>query len=92
MLAIWQGLISFGYAPVTLLPPPGQVFMRLARQLANTEYQQDIAATLNRMALETLFDMAQARRLGNDGMKGVEVWTRGEKPISCKLTVSIVSK
>ena len=49
LLAIWQGLISFGYAPVTLLPPPGQVFMRLARQLANTEYQQDIAATLFRL-------------------------------------------
>ena len=49
MIAVWQALISFGYAPATVLPPPGQVFLRLVRQLGNNEYQQDIAATLFRL-------------------------------------------
>src|ERR1700721_1080523 len=49
MIAVWQALISFGYAPATLLPPPGAVFMRLVRQLGNNEYQQDIAANLFRL-------------------------------------------
>src|SRR5438445_3606615 len=26
LVAVWQALVSFGYAPVTLLPPPGLVF------------------------------------------------------------------
>ena len=29
LVALWQALASFGYAPATLLPPPGLVFMRL---------------------------------------------------------------
>ena len=33
LVAFWQGLVSFGYAPPTLLPPPGLVFARLAQQL-----------------------------------------------------------
>ncbi len=49
VIALWQALDSFGYAPVTLLPPPGHVFVRLAQQLANTEFQQEIAATLFRL-------------------------------------------
>ena len=28
LIALWQAMVSFGYAPVTLLPPPGLVFMR----------------------------------------------------------------
>jgi NitT/TauT family transport system permease protein len=49
VIALWQALDSFGYAPVTLLPPPGHVFARLAQQLADTEFQQEIAATLFRL-------------------------------------------
>jgi ABC-type nitrate/sulfonate/bicarbonate transport system permease component len=49
LIALWQALISFGYAPATLLPPPGRVFLRLAQQLGNREFQQEIAATLFRL-------------------------------------------
>jgi NitT/TauT family transport system permease protein len=49
LVAVWQALVSFGYAPVTLLPPPGQVFLRLTRQLLTVTFQQEIAATLFRL-------------------------------------------
>jgi ABC-type nitrate/sulfonate/bicarbonate transport system permease component len=49
VIGLWQALDSFGYAPVTLLPPPGRVFARFAQQLADTEFQQEIAATLFRL-------------------------------------------
>jgi ABC-type nitrate/sulfonate/bicarbonate transport system permease component len=49
LIALWQALDSFGYAPVTLLPPPGTVFMRLMQQLLTTTYQQQIASTLFRL-------------------------------------------
>ncbi|WP_257168851.1 ABC transporter permease [Bradyrhizobium sp. SRS-191] len=49
VLLLWQGLVSFGYAPPTLLPPPGQVFLRMAQQLSSVTFQQDIAATLFRL-------------------------------------------
>jgi ABC-type nitrate/sulfonate/bicarbonate transport system permease component len=48
-VAVWQALVSFGYAPVTLLPPPGLVFARLAQQLVTSTIQQEIAATLFRL-------------------------------------------
>jgi ABC-type nitrate/sulfonate/bicarbonate transport system permease component len=49
LVALWQGLASFGYAPAALLPPPGLVFSRLVQQLASSTYQQEIAATLLRL-------------------------------------------
>ena len=49
VIVLWQALDSFGYAPVSLLPPPGRVFARLAEQLANAEFEQEIAATLFRL-------------------------------------------
>jgi ABC-type nitrate/sulfonate/bicarbonate transport system permease component len=49
LVAAWQALVSFGYAPVTLLPPPGLVFARLAQQLVTGTFQQEIAATLFRL-------------------------------------------
>jgi NitT/TauT family transport system permease protein len=49
LVALWQGLVSFGYAPTTLLPPPGIVFMRLAQQLSTLNFQQEVAATLFRL-------------------------------------------
>ncbi len=49
IIAVWQALVSFGYAPVTLLPPPGLVFERLAQQLATVTFQEEIAATLFRL-------------------------------------------
>ncbi len=48
-VAVWQAIVSFGYAPVTLLPPPGLVFMRLAQLLLTSGFQQEIAATLFRL-------------------------------------------
>ncbi len=49
LVVVWQALVSFGYAPVTLLPPPGQVFTRMLQQLLTTTFQQEIAATLFRL-------------------------------------------
>jgi ABC-type nitrate/sulfonate/bicarbonate transport system permease component len=49
VICLWQALDSFGYAPVTLLPPPGRVFLRFAQQLTDSEFQQAIAATLFRL-------------------------------------------
>jgi ABC-type nitrate/sulfonate/bicarbonate transport system permease component len=49
VLLLWQALISFGYAPATLLPPPGQVFARMGELLLDSSFQQDIAATLFRL-------------------------------------------
>ena len=37
LVAVWQALVSFGYAPVTLLPPPGQVFLRMMQQLVDRD-------------------------------------------------------
>jgi ABC-type nitrate/sulfonate/bicarbonate transport system permease component len=49
LVALWQALVSFGYAPVTLLPPPGHVFHRMIELLLTTTYQEEIAATLFRL-------------------------------------------
>ena len=49
LILLWQGLVSFGYAPATLLPPPARVFERLAQQLLTATFQQEIAATLFRL-------------------------------------------
>jgi ABC-type nitrate/sulfonate/bicarbonate transport system permease component len=49
LVAIWQGTVSFGLAPPTLLPPPGLVFMRMAEQLVTASFDQDILATLFRL-------------------------------------------
>lgn len=49
LVAVWQALVSFGYAPVTLLPPPGHVFQRMLELLQSTTYQEEIAATLFRL-------------------------------------------
>lgn len=49
LIALWLALVSFGYAPAALLPPPGLVFMRLVRQLLSSSYQREIAVTLFRL-------------------------------------------
>lgn len=49
LIAAWQALVSFGYAPATLLPPPGHVFARMMQQLSTTTFQGEIAATLFRL-------------------------------------------
>jgi ABC-type nitrate/sulfonate/bicarbonate transport system permease component len=49
IVALWQALVSFGYAPVTLLPPPGIVFGRLVQQLATLTFEQEVVATLFRL-------------------------------------------
>jgi len=49
VICLWQALDSFGYAPVSLLPPPGRVFARFVQQLTDAEFQQAIAATLFRL-------------------------------------------
>jgi ABC-type nitrate/sulfonate/bicarbonate transport system permease component len=49
LITLWAALVSFGYAPAALLPPPAVVFTRLAQQLFSRSYQQEIAATLFRL-------------------------------------------
>src|SRR3954453_3513876 len=49
VIALWQGLVSFGFAPAVLLPPPGYVFGRLLQQLVTWSFQQEIAAPLIRL-------------------------------------------
>lgn len=49
VIVLWQSLVSFGFAPAVLLPPPGAVFSRLFRQLVTWTFQQEIAATLFRL-------------------------------------------
>jgi NitT/TauT family transport system permease protein len=49
LVAVWQALVSFGYAPVTLLPPPLRVLERMAQQLLSTSFEQEIAVTLFRL-------------------------------------------
>lgn len=49
LIAVWQGVISFGLAPATLLPPPGLVFIRMAEQLVTASFDQEILATLFRL-------------------------------------------
>ena len=49
VVALWQALVSLGYAPPALLPPPNLVFVRLVQQLFTSTYQQEIAATLFRL-------------------------------------------
>jgi NitT/TauT family transport system permease protein len=49
VIALWQALVSLGYAPVTLLPPPGQVALRLLHQLAGAPFWHEIAVTLFRL-------------------------------------------
>ena len=62
LIALWQALDSFGYAPTTLLPPPGFVFARLLHQLTTVTFQQEIAATLFRLfagfAIAVVFGVA----------------------------------
>jgi ABC-type nitrate/sulfonate/bicarbonate transport system permease component len=49
VIALWQALVSFGYAPVSLLPPPGLVFARLSQQLVSAGFLHEIATTLLRL-------------------------------------------
>src|SRR3979409_267781 len=49
LVALWQAIASFGYAPATLLPPPGLVFTRLVQQLFTSTFQHEIGATLFRL-------------------------------------------
>lgn len=49
VIGLWQGLVSFGFAPTALLPPPGFVFARLLQQLVTWTFQQEIGATLTRL-------------------------------------------
>src|SRR5258708_24640345 len=46
LIAFWQAIAPFGYAPATLLTPPGMVFRRLIQHLVSGTFQQAIAATL----------------------------------------------
>ncbi|WP_407179165.1 ABC transporter permease [Bradyrhizobium sp. STM 3562] len=49
LLAIWQALVSFGLAPLALLPSPGQVFTHLMQQLGSASFEQEILTTLFRL-------------------------------------------
>jgi ABC-type nitrate/sulfonate/bicarbonate transport system permease component len=64
LIALWQGLVSFGVAPVALLPPPGLVFSRLAQQLVTVSFQQEIVATLFRLFAGFLIAVALGVSIG----------------------------
>ena len=49
LLVVWQALVSFGFAPVTLMPPPGRVFARMMQQFASASFDQEILVTLFRL-------------------------------------------
>ena len=49
VIALWQALVTFGYAPPTLLPSPELVFVRLAGQLVDAEFLGDVGITLFRL-------------------------------------------
>ena len=49
LIGVWQAIDSLGYAPLSLLPPPGLVFTRLAQQLLTGEFEQEIGITLLRL-------------------------------------------
>ena len=49
LIGLWQAIDSLGYAPLSLLPPPGLVFARLTQQLFTGEFQQEIGVTLLRL-------------------------------------------
>ena len=49
ILALWQGLTSFGMAPPALLPPPAAVFTRLAQQLVDPTFLHHAGITLLRL-------------------------------------------
>ncbi|MGE5157312.1 MAG: ABC transporter permease [Gemmatimonas sp.] len=49
LLAVWQAVVSLQLAPVTLLPPPGQVFARMVLQLSSASFDQEILTTLLRL-------------------------------------------
>jgi NitT/TauT family transport system permease protein len=49
LVALWQSLVTFGYAPPALLPSPGIVFLRLAQQLVSASFLQEIGVTLFRL-------------------------------------------
>ena len=57
LVALWQAIVSFGYAPVTLLPPPGLVFMRLVQQLAD----RDVSAGDRRHAVPAVCGISRSR-------------------------------
>jgi len=49
LVTLWQALVTFGYAPITLLPSPGIVGLRLVQQLVTGAFLQEIAVTLFRL-------------------------------------------
>ncbi len=49
LLGVWQAIVSFGYAPQALLPPPTLVFARLAQQLTGSDFLSQASATLLRL-------------------------------------------
>ncbi|MGO4716870.1 ABC transporter permease [Bradyrhizobium sp. 2TAF24] len=50
LLALWQAIVAFGYAPQALLPPPTLVFTRLIAQLTSGgDFLAQASATLLRL-------------------------------------------
>ena len=49
LIGLWQALVSFGYAPGTVLPPPRQVFERMAQLFVTETFQRQIMVTLFRL-------------------------------------------
>src|SRR3979411_2198191 len=49
LVALWQAIASFGYAPATMWPPACLLFTRLVQLLFTSTFQHEIGATLFRL-------------------------------------------
>ena len=50
LLALWQAIVAFGYAPQALLPPPTLVFSRMLAQItSSSDFLAQASATLLRL-------------------------------------------
>lgn len=49
LIGLWYGLVAFGHAPPSLLPPPGLVLARFAQQVTAGDFLSQASATLFRL-------------------------------------------
>ncbi len=59
-IALWQAIVSFGYAPASLLPPPGRVFLRLVQQPPPSNFSRGCRHAVP--AVRRIFDRGHSRR------------------------------
>src|ERR1700682_6737595 len=63
VLAVWQAVVWTGWKPDYVLPGPGPVFLRLAQDVGNANFDLGVAITLRR----ALIGYADAVAIGTAG-------------------------